>query len=76
MSKKRSEKMASGCPVGTFFESINAIFGDGSDIGRHLQRSQLELLKAVRTWADGRIEQLEEYHSAKHPKKATKIKVE
>ena len=76
MSKKKHRKETAGCPVGAFFKSMDEIFGAGSDIGEHLQRSQLELLKAIRSWADGRIEQLEKQHASKLKKKITKIKVE
>jgi hypothetical protein len=76
MSKEKRKKDAGGCPVGSFFKNMEAIFGSGSDIGGHLQRSQLELLKAIRAWADGRIEHLEQQPSPEHRKKVTKIKVE
>ena len=76
MSKDKRRQEAAGCPVGSFFKSMEAIAGSGSDISGHLQGSQLELLKAVRAWADGRIEHLEKQRSSKRKKKATKIEVE
>jgi len=75
MRKEKRRKEAAGCPVGSFFKSMDEIFGAGSDIGEHLQRSQMELLKAIRAWAEGRIEHLEKQHPAKHKKKVTKIEV-
>jgi hypothetical protein len=76
MSKEKHRKDSGGCPVESFFKSMEAIFNSGSDIGGHLQRSQLELLKAIRAWADGRIAHIEQQHSSERRKKVTKIKVE
>jgi hypothetical protein len=76
MSKEKRRKETAGCPVGSFFRSMDEILGAGSDIGGHLQRSQLELLKAIRAWADGRIAHLEQQRASTGKKKATKIKVE
>jgi hypothetical protein len=76
MSKEKRRKENAGCPVGSIFKSMEVLFGGGSDIGGHLQRSQLELLKAIRAWAAGRIEHLEQHDSSGRRKKVTKIKVE
>jgi hypothetical protein len=76
MSKGKHRKETAGCPFGAFFKNMDEIFGAGSNIGEHLQRSQLELLKAIRAWADGRIEHLEQQHLPERRKKVTKIKVE
>jgi hypothetical protein len=76
MSKEKRRKETAGCPVGSFFKSMEVLFGSGSDIGGHLQRSQLELLKAIRAWADGRIEHFEQHDASGRRKKVTKIKVE
>jgi hypothetical protein len=35
----------------------------------------VELLKAIRAWAEGRIEHLEKQHPSKRKKKVTKIEV-
>jgi hypothetical protein len=75
MSKDKRRKAAVGCPVGSFFKSLEDVFGAGADIGGHLQRSQLELLKAIRAWAEGRIEHFEKQHPSKRKKKVTKIEV-
>ena len=75
MSKEKCRKEAAGCPVGSFFKTMDEILGAGSDIGGHLQRSQIELLKAIRAWADGRIEHLEHQSPSKRKKKVTKIEV-
>jgi hypothetical protein len=76
MRKATHRKEVAGCPVGSFFKSMEEIFGAGSNIGGHLQRSQLELLKAIRAWADGRIEDLEQQNPSARKKKMTKIKVD
>ncbi len=48
MSKEKRKKEAQAAPSSVFFKIMGEIFGAGSDIGDHLQRSQLELLKAIR----------------------------
>jgi hypothetical protein len=66
------------CPVGRFFNELEEMFGSKSDTMVHLEQAQLELLKAIRSFVDGRIDRLEKKNNAKsRPKKrATKIKVE
>jgi hypothetical protein len=76
MSKSKRRQEGAGCPVGSFFNSLEEIFDAGPDIGGHLKRSRLELLKAVRAWADGQIERLEKGHPSTRKKKATKIEVD
>jgi hypothetical protein len=76
MSKDKRRQAAADCPVGSFFKSLEDVFGAGSDIGGHLQRSQLELLKALRAWADSRIEHIEQQQPSKRKKKVTKIEVD
>jgi hypothetical protein len=55
---------------------LETIFGAGPDMGDHLDKSQLELLKAIRAFVDGRIEAIEKKHSGKRQQKMTKIEVE
>jgi hypothetical protein len=76
MSKNKNYKVTAGCPVGKFFMSLETIFGATSEMSEHLNKSQLELLKAIRTFVDGRIENLEKKHASKRKKRMTKIKVE
>lgn len=76
MSKGKHGKEAAGCPVGSLFKSMEEAFGADSGIGGHLHRSQLELLKAIRAWADGRIEHLERNDPSRRKKKVTRIKVD
>jgi hypothetical protein len=76
MSKGKHGKEAAGCPVGSLFKSMEETFGADSGIGGHLHRSQLELLKAIRAWADGRIEHLERDNPSRRKKKVTRIKVD
>jgi hypothetical protein len=75
MSKDKRRNETAGCPVGRFFKSLEETFGAGSDSGGHLQRSQLELLKAIRTWANERIERIERQHASRRKKSVTKIEV-
>jgi hypothetical protein len=74
--EKRTSCEATECPVGRFFSECERLFGTGSKTGGHLNRSRLELLKAVRSWVDGRIEDLESAGSPRRKRKVTKIKVE
>jgi len=76
MSRSKRHKVEAGCPVGRFFMGLETIFGAGPDMGDHLDKSQLELLKAIRAFVDGRIEAIEKKHSGKRQQKMTKIEVE
>jgi hypothetical protein len=76
MGKDPRKKESAGCPVGRFCMDIERLFGAESEIGGHLHRSQLELLKAVRAWVDERLERLERGQEPRRKKKVTKIRVE
>lgn len=76
MSKAGRKKTAAGCPMGMLFAELERLFGSGSEIGGHLKRSQLELLKALRAWADERSEHLESGAKPRPRKKVTKVRVE
>lgn len=71
--KKHDEKFF--CPVGEFFMNVEKSFGEKSLFVKHISRSKIEFLKAVRSLVDERIESLEKRSSDK-AKKMTKIKVE
>ncbi len=60
------------CPVGRFF--MEFCFNKNSKFFEHLNRSKLELLKAIRSLIDEKIENLEKAGSSK--KRVTKIEVE
>jgi hypothetical protein len=76
MSKKKCIPDVAECPVGRFFINLEKIFGATSDISSHLGRSQLEMLKAIRAFLDGRIDTLEKKKAGRRNKKMTKIKVD
>lgn len=63
------------CPVGQFFDCLRKGIGPKSEFRRHLSRSKIEFLKAIRSLIDERIEELE--RKANSPqKKAIKVAVE
>lgn len=76
MGRKKHDREPETCPVGRFFHELEKTFGTQSEMIQHFNRSQLELLKALRAFVDGRIERLEKEQAAKQKKKATKIEVE
>jgi hypothetical protein len=73
---KRGCDHPAGCPIGSLFQSLAALLGPGAETGAHLKRSQLELLKALRAWADGRIGELEGRRRPGRGKRITKIAVD
>ena len=46
------------CPVGTFIRDIERRFGKKTTFIDHMTRSRIEVLKAVRSLVDERIEEL------------------
>jgi hypothetical protein len=62
--------------VGIFLSKLENAFDDKSEITGHWEKAQLELLKALRSIVDNRIERLENKRAASPPKGMTKIKVE
>ncbi|RJQ50251.1 MAG: hypothetical protein C4530_21945 [Desulfobacteraceae bacterium] len=77
MTEKKNEEQVFVCPVGRFFSDLEASFGRKSKFCEYLTKSGLEFLKAVRSFVDERIEDLEKGESGKkRKKKMTKIEVE
>jgi hypothetical protein len=78
VAKAKENAQPLHCPVGRIFNELEDMFGGKSDTMVHLEQAQLELLKAIRSFVDGRIDRLETKKGAKSrtKKKATKIKVE
>jgi len=77
MAKKtKDDNEVALCPVGKFFLELEKASGKKTDFFKHLSRSRVEFLKAIRALVDERIEGLEKTGSPKGKKKATKIKVE
>jgi len=69
---KKEEKEVIVCPVGKFFMELCS--AKKSKFFEHLTKSKIELLKAIRSILDEKIESLEKSSSPK--KKVTKIEVE
>ena len=75
MSKEKNEGGAMLCPVGRFFSDLEKKTGKGSDFHKHLGKSRIEFLKAVRALVDERITHFEKSDAKKEKKRVTKIKV-
>ena len=75
MSKKKHEEQVALCPVGRFFLDLQLPSGKKSNFFKHLDRSRMEFLKAIRSLVDDRIEAIEKGESKKK-KRPTRINVE
>ena len=76
MGKKKHEEGTVMCPVGQFFSCLENFSREKSSFFKHMNRSRIEFLKAVRSLVDEKIEDFEKKNSKKVEKKMTKIKVE
>jgi hypothetical protein len=76
MSKEKNEAGAMLCPVGRFFSDLEKRADKDSEFHKHLGRSRLEFLKAVRALVDDRIAHFEKREAKKGKKRVTKIKVD
>ena len=75
MAAKKSKPQMVICPVGKFFMDLENVFGKKSDFFKHMTRSRIEFLKAMRVLVDERIDALEKEKAPKKKKRMTKIKV-
>ncbi len=75
MAAKKSEPQMAICPVGKFFMDLENVFGKRTEFFKHMSRSRLEFLKAMRSLIDERIDTLEKKQAPKQKKRMTKIKV-
>ncbi len=73
---KEKEEQKVDCPVCRFFQDFKKISKEKSQFFEHMNLSQVEFLKAIRSLLDERIENLDSRREAKQGKKATKIKIE
>jgi hypothetical protein len=76
MSKKKHEEQVVVCPVGRFFADLQLPSGKKSNFFKHLDKSRVEFLKAIRSLVDDRIEAIEKEGAKKKKKKAAKIEVQ
>ncbi len=75
MPKEKENPEVMSCPVARLFSEMEKTYGRKSAFFNHLHQSQIELLKAVRSLVDDRIDELEK-KKEKGKKKATKVEVE
>jgi hypothetical protein len=75
VDKKNKEQMVE-CPVGRFFQELEAVIGKKSKFFEHMTRSRVEFLKGIRCLVDERITYYEKKSAGKAGKKMTNIKVE
>jgi hypothetical protein len=78
MAKKKSEAgdTKALCPLGKFFQSFEDLSKNAPEFRKHLDRSRLELLKAVKTLVDSKIKNLEKRNTPGKRKVARKITIE
>ena len=71
-----NEKESLPCPLTKIFMHLRSSAERKSKFFQHLTRSRVELLKAVKSLLDDKIEYLEKKAASQDKKKMTKIKVE
>jgi len=76
MAAKKNEQQMTICPVGRFFLDLENVLGKKSDFFKHMTRSRIEFLKAMRFLLDERIDTLEKKANPTAKKRMTKIKVQ
>ena len=78
MAKKKSEvdDTKALCPLGKFFQGLEDLSKNAPEFRKHLDRSRLELLKAVKTLVDSKIKNLEKKDAPGKRKVARKITIE
>ena len=73
MTGKTNDSEVSACPVERFCNELEKTLGRKSKFASHLNQSHIEVLKALRSLVDERIEQLDRNASAKNKKKMTSV---
>ncbi len=78
MAEKKSEAGSDKalCPLGKFFQGLEDLSKNAPEFRKHLDRSRLELLKAVKTLVDSKIKNLEKKNTPGKKKVARKITIE
>jgi hypothetical protein len=64
------------CPLGKIFKGLEDLSKNAPEFKKHLGRSHLELLKAIKTLVDSKIKTLEKRNSPGEKKVARKITIE
>ena len=78
MAEKKSEAGSAKalCPLGKLFQGLEDLSKNAPEFRKHLDRSHLELLKAVKTLVDSKIKNLEKKNTPGKRKVARKITIE
>jgi hypothetical protein len=78
MAEKKSEAGGAKalCPLGKIFQGLEELSKNAPEFRKHLDRSRLELLKAVKTLVDSKIKSLEKRNTTGKRKVARKITIE
>ena len=78
MAEKKNEAGGAKalCPLGKFFQGLEDLSKNAPEFRKHLDRSHLELLKAVKTLVDSKIKNLEKRNIPEKRKVARKITIE
>ena len=58
MTSNNKKEETCNCPVGAIFKEVERTFGKKSNFLKHITQSRIEVLKAVRSLIDERIENL------------------
>ena len=74
-SKNKKEEMCN-CPVGAIFRDVEKTFGKKSNFLNHITQSRIEVLKAIRSLVDERIENLGKKSRRPSPKKMKNIRIQ
>ena len=69
MEKEKTRDEPFSCPVGRLFSDLEAVVGKDSDFLNHFNKSRVELLKAIRSLLDEKIERIEKRESGRKGKK-------
>ena len=59
MAKESHKEEMMSCPVTRFFSDLEKIYGRKSPFFGHLKNSRVEILKAMKSLIDGKIDRLE-----------------
>jgi len=78
MGRKKTETCdeKTVCPLGKIFKGLEDLSENAPEFKKHLDRSRLELLKAVKTLVDSKIKTLEKKNTSGKKKMARKITIE
>ena len=75
MPSKDSRHEKWNCPIGAFLGDVERTFGKESNFFDHITRSRIEILKAIRSLLDERIDGLDAEKSETDRGKMKNIKV-